>query len=44
MIVCIDLFLTNWAKYFENTNIETGLSNFHKMAINVRQIYYKKQK
>ena len=29
--ICIDLILTNWPKYFQNSNIfETGLFDFHK--------------
>ena len=31
---CIDLILTNRASSFQNTNVvETGLSNFHKLAV-----------
>ena len=42
---CIDLFLTNRPRSFQNTlTIETGISDFHKMAIMVMKIFYKKQK
>ncbi|XP_057290348.1 uncharacterized protein LOC130613047 [Hydractinia symbiolongicarpus] len=42
---CIDLFLTNRYNYFQNTStLETGLSDFHKMAITVMKIYFQKQK
>ena len=34
---CIDLLLTNSAKSFESTcTIETGLSDFHKLVVTVR--------
>ena len=42
---CIDLFLTNRPRSFRNTLvIETGISDFHKMAITVMKVFYKKQK
>ena len=42
---CIDLFLTNLPRSFQNTlTIETGLSDFHKMVITVMKVFYKKQK
>ena len=42
---CINLFLTNRSKYFENTSpIDTGISNFHKLAVTVLKMFYKKQK
>ena len=42
---CIDLFLTNRQKSFQNTStIETGISDFHKLVVTVLKMYYKKQK
>ena len=42
---CIDLFITNRPACFNGSmTIETGLSDFHKMAILVMKIFYKKQK
>ena len=42
---CIDLFLTNRYNCFQNTStLETGLSDFHKMAITVMKVYFQKQK
>ena len=42
---CIDLFLTNRSKYFQNTStIETGISDFHKLVVTVLKMFYKKQK
>ena len=42
---CIDLFLSNRPRSFQNTlTIETGISDFHKMAITVMKVLYKKQK
>ena len=42
---CIDLFLTNRPRSFQNTlTIETGISDFHKMVITVMKVFYKKQK
>ena len=42
---CIDLFLTNRPRSFQNTlTIETSISNFHKMVITVMKVFYKKQK
>ena len=33
---CIDLILTNWPKYFQNSNIfETGLFDFHKSTFTI---------
>ena len=41
---CIDLFLTNRQKSFQNTStIETGISDFHKLVVTVLKMYYKKQ-
>ena len=41
---CIDLILTNQSKRFQNSNdFETGLSNFHKLAITVLKAYPQKQ-
>ena len=40
---CIDLFLTNRPRSFQNTvTIETGISDFHKMVITVLKVFYKK--
>ena len=40
---CIDLFLTNHPRSFQNTlTIETGISDFHKMVITVMKVFYKK--
>ena len=42
---CIDLLLTNRPRSFQNTlNLETGISDFHKMVITVMKVFYKKQK
>ena len=42
---CIDLFLTNRSRYFQNTStIETGISDFHKLVVTMLKIFYKKQK
>ena len=42
---CIDLFLTNRSRYFQNTStIETGISDFHKLVVTVLKMFYKKQK
>ena len=42
---CIDLFLTNGLRSFQNTvTIETGISDFHKMVIAVLKVFSKKQK
>ena len=42
---CIDLFLTNRSRYFQNTStIETGISDFHKLVVTVSKMFYKKQK
>ena len=39
---CIDLMLTNWMTYFQNTRtIETGLSDFHKMTVTVMKTSFK---
>ena len=33
---CIDLFLTNRSRYFQNTpTTETGISDFHKLVVTV---------
>ena len=40
---CIDLLLTNFPKYFQNSSvIETGLSDFHKMAVTVIKTNFRK--
>ena len=42
---CVDLFITNRPKNFQNTTvIETGLSNFHKMSLTVLKVFYKNQR
>ena len=42
---CIDLFLTNRPRIFQcTTTIETGISNFHKLAVTVLKTFYKKQR
>ena len=42
---CIDLFLTNCSRSFQDTQvIETGLSDFHKMNITVLTMFFSKQK
>ena len=42
---CIDLFLTNCSRSFQNTQvIETGLSDFHKMNLTVLKMFFTKQK
>ena len=43
--LCIDLFITNRLKSFQNSMvIETGLSDFHKMSLTVMKVFYKKQR
>ena len=43
--LCIDLFLTNRQKSFQNTStFETGISDFHKLVVAVLKMYYNKQK
>ena len=40
---CIDLILTNCPRTFKNyCDIETGLSDFHKLAVSVMKTSYKK--
>ena len=40
-----DLILTNWPKYFQNSNIiKTGLSDFHKMVVTTMKITFRKVK
>ena len=40
---CIDLLLTNFPKYFQNSSvIETGLSDFHKMVVTVMKTNFRK--
>ena len=40
---CIDLFLTNRPRIFQNTlTIETGILDFHKTVITVMKVFYKK--
>ena len=42
---CIDLFLTNCSRTFQDTQvIETGLSDFHKMNLTVLKMFFTKQK
>ena len=42
---CIDLFLTNRSRYFQNAStIETRISDFHKFVVTVLKKFYKKQK
>ena len=42
---CIDLFITNKSKSFQNTiTLATGLSDFHKMVITVMKTKFGKQK
>ena len=42
---CIDLFLTNCSRSFQGTTtVETGLSDFHKMAITVMKTTFPKAK
>ena len=37
---CIDLFLTNSPKSFQNTQaIEMGLSDFHKLVVTILKMY-----
>ena len=41
---CIDLILTNRPKSFQNTlNVETGLSDFHKLTLTVLKTKFKKK-
>ena len=41
---CIDLFLTNCSRSFQDTQvIETGLSDFHKMNMTVLKMFFSKQ-
>ena len=41
---CIDLFLTNCSRSFQDTQvIETGLSDFHKMNLTVLKMFFTKQ-
>ena len=40
---CTDLLLTNFPKYFQNSSVaETGLSDFHKMEVNVMKTNFRK--
>ena len=42
---CIDLIITNRPKSFQEPEvIETGLSDFHKMILTVKKVFYNKQK
>ena len=42
---CIDLLLTNRPKSFQNSSVvETGLSDFHKMAVTVMKTTFEKLK
>ena len=43
--LCIDLFLTNCSRSFQDIQvIETGLSDFHKMNLTVLKMFFIKQK
>ena len=42
---CIDLFLTNRPRYFQNTStIQTEISDFHKLLVTVLKIFCKRWK
>ena len=42
---CIDLIITNRPKSSQNfVTVETGLSDFHKMTLTLRKVFYEKQK
>ena len=42
---CINLFLKNCSRYFQNTStIDTGISDFHKLVVTVLKMFFKKQK
>ena len=42
---CIELFLTNRSRYFQNTSTtETGISDIYKLVVTVLKMFYKKQK
>ena len=42
---CIDLILTNRSRSFQNScNVETGLSDFHKMTLTVMKNSFQKYK
>ena len=42
---CVDLFLTNCTKSFQNTNVvSTGLSDCHKMIVTVLKTTFEKKK
>ena len=42
---CIDLFLSDHSRYFQNTStIETRISDFHKLVVAVLKMFYKKQR
>ena len=44
-LLCIDLFLINRSRYFQNTStIEADISDFHKLVVTVLTMFYKKQK
>ena len=41
----VDLNHKNRARLFQSTtNLESGLSNFHKILVNVMRVNYKRQK
>ena len=43
--LCVDLFLTNCSRSFENTMvISTGISEFHKVIVTVLKTTFKKGK
>ena len=40
---CIDLFITNCSKYFQDSNIvQTGTSDFHEIVVTVMKTTYQK--
>ena len=41
---CIDLIITNRPKCFQDSVIETGLSDFHNMSATIMKMYHTKQK
>ena len=42
---CVDLILTDSSRNFQDTcTVETGLSDFHKLVVDVLKLYFPKQK
>ena len=39
---CIDLIIVSRPKSFQNSTVETVLSDFHKMYLTVMEMYYSK--